>query len=363
MAKKQDVNPSADTVEEVDTPFPWEDEEIDVDNNDDTEKDEPKEDDPKDKKDDPVDEPDDKTDDGDDDNTVDEPDDTNTDDNDGSDDDEPDEGVVTTLFDSLAEKMGLEFDDDFEAPKSADDLINTLAEIVEKSSEPEYADDRVRQLDEYLKNGGDFEKFYKVQKEAISYDNINLEDEGNQRRVLSDYLELEGYDDNQIARKIKKYEDTGILQDEAEDALARIKKAKEKETEAMLKQQERERREYEESQRTIFENALNTIKSSDNIRGIKLSQKDKKELVDYMFKIQPNGKTKWQEEYGKSINNMIESAFFTMRGDALVQSIKKSGETSAAMKFKKALASNKVKGTKPSAKTGSIDDFVSAFGF
>jgi len=259
--------------------------------------------------------------------------------------------------------MGLEFDDDFEAPKSADDLINTLAEIVEKSSEPEYADDRVRQLDEYLKNGGDFEKFYKVQKEAISYDNINLEDEGNQRRVLSDYLELEGYDDNQIARKIKKYEDTGILQDEAEDALARIKKAKEKETAAMLKQQEKERKEYEESQRAIFENALNTIKSSDNIRGIKLSQKDKKELVDYMFKIQPNGKTKWQEEYGKSINNMIESAFFTMRGDALVQSIKKSGETSAAMKFKKALASNKVKGTKPSAKTGSIDDFVSAFGF
>ena len=346
MAKKQDVNPSADTVEEIDTPFPWEDEETDVDNNDDTENDEPKNDDPKDKKDDPVDEPEDKT-----------------DDDNGSDDDEPDEGVVTTLFDSLAEKMGLEFDDDFEAPKSADDLINTLAEIVEKSSEPEYADDRVRQLDEYLKNGGDFEKFYKVQKEAISYDNINLEDEGNQRRVLSDYLELEGYDDNQIARKIKKYEDTGILQDEAEDALARIKKAKEKETEAMLKQQERERREYEESQRTIFENALNTIKSSDNIRGIKLSQKDKKELVDYMFKIQPNGKTKWQEEYGKSINNMIESAFFTMRGDALVQSIKKSGETSAAMKFKKALASNKVKGTKPSAKTGSIDDFVSAFGF
>ena len=341
MAKKQDVNPSAGTVEEIDTPFPWEDEETDVDNNDDTEKDEPKEDDPKDKKDDPVDEPDDKTD----------------------DDDEPDEGVVTTLFDSLAEKMGLEFDDDFEAPKSADDLINTLAEIVEKSSEPEYADDRVRQLDEYLKNGGDFEKFYKVQKEAISYDNINLEDEGNQRRVLSDYLELEGYDDNQIARKIKKYEDTGILQDEAEDALARIKKAKEDETAAMLKQQEKERKEYEESQRAIFENALNTIKSSDNIRGIKLSQKDKKELVDYMFKIQPNGKTKWQEEYGKSINNMIESAFFTMRGDALVQSIKKSGETSAAMKFKKALASNKVKGTKPSAKTGSIDDFVSAFGF
>ena len=346
MAKKQDVNPSADTVEEIDTPFPWEDEETDVDNNDDTENDEPKNDDPKDKKDDPVDEPEDKT-----------------DDDNGSDDDEPDEGVVTTLFDSLAEKMGLEFDDDFEAPKSADDLINTLAEIVEKSSEPEYADDRVRQLDEYLKNGGDFEKFYKVQKEAISYDNINLEDEGNQRRVLSDYLELEGYDDNQIARKIKKYEDTGILQDEAEDALARIKKAKEKETEAMLKQQEKERKEYEESQRAIFENALNTIKSSDNIRGIKLSQKDKKELVDYMFKIQPNGKTKWQEEYGKSINNMIESAFFTMRGDALVQSIKKSGETSAAMKFKKALASNKVKGTKPSAKTGSIDDFVSAFGF
>ena len=58
MAKKQDVNPSADTVEEIDTPFPWEDEETDVDNNDDTEKDEPKDDDPKDKKDDPVDEPD-----------------------------------------------------------------------------------------------------------------------------------------------------------------------------------------------------------------------------------------------------------------------------------------------------------------
>lgn len=346
-----DVQPG---VDEVESPFDWEAEES-TDDGDAKEKEEStddneeksKEDDKKNPEEDSNDQKD----------SVDE--DSTSDDNDDS---EIGEDVYESFFDVVADKIGLDIDDDFEKPKSADELAEFFDNLIQENSVPDYSDDRVRQLDEYLKNGGDFEKFYKVQKDSVSYDNINLEDEGNQRRILSDYLELEGYDDNQIARKIKKYEDTGILKDEADDALLRIKKTNEKKQKDMLKKQEADNKAYEESQRSLFENTINVIKNSDDIRGIKLSNKDKKELVDYMFKIQQNGKTKWQDEYGKSVNNMIESAFFTMRGDALINSIKKSGETSAAIKFKKSLASNKVKGTKSSPKTGGIEDFVSSFG-
>lgn len=285
----------------------------------------------------------------------------------GNDDDEdsesePNEEAYESFFDIVSDKLGIDVDDDFEKPKTAEELAGFFEDVIRENSKPEYSSDIVRELDEYMKNGGDFEKFYKIKKDSVSYENIDLENESNQRRVISDYLELSGYDDNQIARKIKRYEDTGVLKDEAEDALQSVKKAKEKEAENLLKQQERERREYEANQRAIFESAVKVINKSDNIRGIKLSNRDKRDLVKYMFQLQPNGKTKWQEDYGKSVANMVESAFFTMKGDAAVSSIEKRGETNAAIKFKKSLASNKIHGTKASAKSGNLSDFVSAFG-
>ena len=72
---------------------------------------------------------------------------------------------VGLLFDAVGQSLGWNMSDidEKDRPLTVDDLTNYLAETVRQNSVPEYADDRIQQLDAYVKNGGKFEDFYKVQ--------------------------------------------------------------------------------------------------------------------------------------------------------------------------------------------------------
>ena len=149
----------------------------------------------------------------------------NNDDPDDADDtqgNETEAANVGAFFDAFAEQLGWEVDDE-EKPKSVEDLIGYIEDVVEENSKPQYADDRIAQLDEYVKNGGNFEDFYNRMSQSIEYDNLDIEDENNQKLAVRDYLKLSGYTDEQINRKIERYEDADMLADEAEDALERLK--------------------------------------------------------------------------------------------------------------------------------------------
>jgi len=62
--------------------------------------------------------------------------------------------------------------------------------MVEQNSTPQYSDERIAQLDAYVRNGGNFEDFYNNQAQTISYDNMDMEDESNQRAVVRDYMKM-----------------------------------------------------------------------------------------------------------------------------------------------------------------------------
>lgn len=154
---------------------------------------------------------------------------------------------VGLLFDAIGNSLGWNMDeiDDEDRPLNTDQLAKYFADVVTQNSKPEYADDRIQQLDEYVKNGGKFEDFYRKQQEAITLDNINLEDENNQKAVVREFMQRAGYTDEQIDRKITRYEDSDVLYDEAEDALDRLKEIRQKEAEQAAQQQEEIARQQE----------------------------------------------------------------------------------------------------------------------
>lgn len=77
------------------------------------------------------------------------------------------------------------------------------------------------------------------------------------------------------------------------------------------------------------------INSLNNIRGIQIPKADRKELFDYITKVDADGLTRYQKEFNKNlVNNLIESAYFTMKGDALLGEATRSGRTSAANKLR-----------------------------
>ena len=257
---------------------------------------------------------------------------------DGNTEDDPGEAEqIGAFFDAFAEANGWSVDED-ERPKNVDELVDYIKNVVETNSVPEYADERIEQLDQYVKNGGKFEDFYQTQQRTMSYDNIDIEDESNQKQVVRDYYKLQGMSDEQINRKIERYEDADMLEDEATDAVNYLKAYEEQQAQYMAQQQEAQRQAQEQQAMQFAQDLTNGINSLTNIRGISIPKEDKKALYDYITKTDADGLTAYQKEFnGNLVNNLIESAYFTMKGDALLGEANRNGQTSAANKLRNML--------------------------
>lgn len=244
---------------------------------------------------------------------------------------------VRLFFDAFAEELGWDVSDD-EKPDSMEGLINYIEDTVAENSKPQYADDRIAQLDEYVKNGGKFEDFYNGMSQTIEYGNMDMEDESNQKMAVRDYLKLSGYSDEQIDKKIERYEDADMLEDEAMDAVERLKQHQEFQLQQQQEQQQLLRQQQEQQAQQFVMNLNSTINSLDNIRGISIPKQDRKALFDYITKVDASGMTQYQKDFNANMTeNLIESAYFTMKGDALIGEAKRTGQTTAAEKLRKML--------------------------
>lgn len=300
-------------------------------------------DDTKDNKDDDE-ETDDNKDDKDDDEEEADDDENNEEGNEGEDDNKDEDLAseqVTAFFDAISENLGWEFDEDEEKPKTVEELIDYITDVIEENSTPEFASDDVKAINEYVANGGDIEKYFSVVNTEIDYDNIDLDDVSVQKSVLKEFLKEKGHSDRMIQKKLDKYEEAGILQDEAEDAAEEMKIIKEEKKKALLETQKKNHEAYIKQQQNFYNSVVKEIEDLKDIRGIKIPKEDKKQLLNYIFKLDSDGRSQYQKDYAKTNRNLIESAYFTMKGDKLLSAAKQSGESSAIKKFKSTLSSTK----------------------
>lgn len=249
---------------------------------------------------------------------------------------------VGLLFDAIGESFGWNMDDikEEDRPLTVDDLTHYMRKVVQQNSVPQYADERIQQLDEYVKNGGKFEDFYGKQQQSISYDNIDMEDEDNQKAVVSELLRYNGYTDDQIKNKISRYEDADMLEEESADALDMLKQIKQHELEMAQQQQAAYLQQQEEQSRQFYNDCMSQIKSLSSIRGVQIPKEDRAKLADYIFNVDQDGISKFQRDYNNKdnfINNLITTAYITMKGDSFISTAKRDGESSATEKLRKML--------------------------
>ena len=244
--------------------------------------------------------------------------------------------IVTGFFDSLSEKLGWDDIEDDDKPKTVEDLIDYFNDVIEENSVPQYASEEVEQLDKFVKNGGNLRDYFSIDNE-IDLDDIDLEDESNQKLVLKEFLKEKGFNTKQIEKKLTKYEEAGILEDESQDAAEALKDIRESKKQQLLKDQENQAKAAAKRQQEYFNSVVNEIKGMDDIRGIKIPEKDKKALLEYIFKPDAEGKTQYQKDWSKSVKNLLESAYFTMKGDTLLKAAKNEGSNTAINKFKSSL--------------------------
>ena len=255
-----------------------------------------------------------------------------------SDDGTTSEELIVNFFDSLSEQLGWSDVEDEDKPKTAEDLIEYFKDVIEENSVPQYASEEVEKLDEFVRNGGNLKDYFSIDAD-IDLDNIEVED---------NEIKEKGFSAKQIDKKITKYEDAGILEDEAVDALEALKDIKAERKEKLLEEQQKSAREAQKQQQTFFNNVVSEIKGMDSIYGIEIPEKDKRALLEYIFKPDAEGVTKYQKDYAKSLKNLITSAYFTMKGDSLITIAKQKGKKDALDNFKNSLRGSGV--TKKSRK-------------
>lgn len=271
-----------------------------------------------------------------------------TDDEDEDDQDETQSNAITSFFDLINEDLGIELGEDEEKPKTVKELVNLISEVIEENSVPTYANDEVAKIDEFVRKGGKLEDYFTVVSD-LDLDSLDITSEANQERVVRELLSKKGFSNTQINKKIAKYKDADLLEDEAEDALETLKEIKIQDKEALLDAQKIKHEALLKEQQKFINNVVDSVKVLDNIRGIAIPKKDKEKLLAYVLKTDSNGLTAYQKDYAKdNVKNLLESAYFTMKGDALLSSAEKTGRSAAIRNFKQSLNSstNASKGTK-----------------
>ena len=270
--------------------------------------------------------------------------------------DDDDSELVGNFFDAMSEELGWEFEEGDEKPKSVPELINYFKTVIEENSKPDFASEEIEALDAYVKQGGDLKKYLQIDAE-LDLEDIDLGEEANQKAVVKMWLKEKGFSAKQIEKKISKYEDAGLLEDEAEDAIEDLKEIREQRKEQLLKEQEKAHKQYQEQQRAFYTNVVDEIKGLKNIRGIAIPEKDKKVLIDYILKPDADGRTKYQKDYAKGgVKNLIESAYFTMNADKLLEAAKREGNNKAVERFRNSLKSTSVSSKSKQAQTSSNDE-------
>ncbi|NCB80322.1 MAG: hypothetical protein EOM41_10385 [Bacilli bacterium] len=246
--------------------------------------------------------------------------------------------TVTALFDAIAEELNWTMDEEDKKPTNVEDLVAYFKDVIEENSVPVYANDEVKEIDEFVRNGGKLQDYFKAIA-PVEYDNIDITKEDNQKKVLKEYLKTQGYNDTRIDRKLERYEDAGVLEEEAEEALEFLKDASSKNKERLLEEQETFARQQREEQQKYIDSVVKEINSITEIRGIKIPKEDKARLAEYMFKPDSSGQTQYVKDFVKDPKNVIGAAYFTMKGDALLGAAKNEGNTKAMQRLKNSLKS------------------------
>ena len=276
-------------------------------------------------------------------------DDDEEDDNDDDDAEDSQSEAIESLFDAISEEIGWEFDENDPEdvkPKTVTELVKYFKDVIAESSVPQYSSEDVQKLDEFVRNGGKLENYFQAGN-GIDYDNIDITDESIQKKVITTLYKEKGWEDARITKKIERYEDAGVLEDEAEEAVELLKKIEGEKKEALLESQKKTAEESKQKQQKFYGDVVNEIKGLSDIRGIKISKDDRARLAEYIFKYDSNGVTQYQKDYAKSVKNLLESAYFTMKGDALISAAKSEGNSTAMQRLKNSL---KTTGSRKSSK-------------
>lgn len=144
------------------------------------------------------------------------------------------------------------------------------------------------------------------------------EDEELQKSLISDYLGIQEYSEDEIKAKLDRMSASGILPDEAQDAHKKLIRYQEKYQESLKEQAKARKEKDQERVRDQVKEIENQIDTSDEILpGIKLSKEEKEKLKRGYTQMDKSGQTELTKRLkeDKLANLKIAQLFLLLNGD------------------------------------------------
>jgi len=256
-------------------------------------------------------------------------------------------GEITEYFKSeLSKELGWDLGEEIKTPE---DIIEYMEELVTDNSAPDYPSEEVKKLADFVSNGGDLKSYYdKVYGQGLNVDDISIEDSISQKNVIRSLLKYQGYSDKRIESRLEKFEDTGILEEEAQDALGMLKNIQKEQSEKLLEQQKKINEQQQKQQQELYNTVVSSIDNKKDVFGIPLSKNRKEELKRAIFDVETDGTTRYQKAHSKNmVDNVIISAYLALYPEEFSTKIKNKASSDAALQLRNKLSggSKRLKGT------------------
>jgi hypothetical protein len=248
--------------------------------------------------------------------------------------------LAAYMQEKLYEKFGWDLEEGDSKFDSFDSIVEFVDQLVATNSKPEFASTELETLNEYIKNGGDIEHYLKSRYAGnVDLNKLNLDDKISQQLVLREYFNKQGYSQDKIEKRLRSYEETGLIGEEAQYAYDYLKNIREEDSKKLLKEQEITKKQYESDQLKLYNDVVSYIDNITDINGMPLSQIEKRKLKEFALVQDPQKKqTRYQAEYNNNlVRNFVNSAYYTMVGDKFTTKMNKKAETNATLALKKKL--------------------------
>ena len=273
------------------------------------------------------------------------------------------ESALRVFAEMQRDKGLIDFNDE-EFQEDDEWLLNRVSDTIE-SKVNEYKDSIPSEIKYLLDNyeaGVPLGNLLEMQNQEQVYESISVENleksDALQRNVVRDLLVKTGWSEERANKKIQRYEDAGVLHEEAEEALSSLVEMQKREKEQFVENKKKEQQQRIEAHEKWLVDLKDHIgKKEEILPGFKLSPRDKDNLYKGITKLDRQGKNEIMRLREKDPEFDLKIAYLATVLKWDFSAFERQSTTKSTRKLADAIKSTKKTGSRPSRGTSKNVDF------
>lgn len=165
---------------------------------------------------------------------------------------------------------------------------------------------------EYLEAGGDPKTYIENSQSVPDYKGLSedlLTKESVQKALLTDWMRLQGYSDDDIVDSLKDYEESGLLEKQSKRIHPKLVAKQQEYEENLVVKQKQQHQEQIDAHKSYVEGVKKSIEDKDEIAGFELSKRKKDDFFKYITESDKEGKTRLLQDIEADPDSQLKMAW------------------------------------------------------